>query len=103
MGKEKLVRDKIPDIIRAKGLEAQVRRASHDEIDKLLRDKILEESLELHESGESIEIADILEAIYALLEHREISKMQIESIRKNKSEERGGFSAHLVLNLEDLE
>ncbi|MBD3406727.1 MAG: phosphoribosyl-ATP pyrophosphohydrolase [Candidatus Lokiarchaeota archaeon] len=103
MGKEKLVRDKIPTIIQEKGLNPRVRTASPDELDKLLRDKILEESLELHESGDTLEIADILEAIYALLEHREISKQQIEIMRKRKHDERGGFSAHLVLDLEGLE
>ena len=43
---EKLVRDKIPEIIREKGDSPKIRTASGEELDAFLRAKLVEEATE---------------------------------------------------------
>jgi predicted house-cleaning noncanonical NTP pyrophosphatase (MazG superfamily) len=94
---EKLVRDRIPDIIRQDGGDPRVRVVSGTELDKLIRLKIVEEAQELLTSGEDEEIADILEVLEALLVHRSIDHAAIDDARLKKREERGGFEKGFVL------
>lgn len=96
---EKLVRDHIPRLIRENGDIPQVRIASRDEMDRLLREKILEEAKELLQSAANEEIADILEAIESLLKIRGISLIQIRDIQEKKRVERGGFDKRYVLSV----
>lgn len=94
---EKLIRDKIPEIIREKGGSPRVRKAKRDELDLLLRRKIVEESEELLESGDTEEIVDILEAIDALLRLRKTDQALLDLQRETKRHYRGGFEEGLVL------
>jgi flagellar basal body-associated protein FliL len=55
----KLVRDRIPEIIQASGKNACIRKADEAEYKHLLRQKLLEEINEFMESGSSEELADI--------------------------------------------
>lgn len=97
--REKLVRDLIPDAIRAEGGSPVVRVASEQELDMLLREKIVEEAQELLLSGDAAEIADVLEAIHTLLNLRRVGWRAIEAIRKQKKRLRGGFERGYVLLL----
>ena len=94
---EKLVRDNIPDIIRADGQEPSIRIAKKTEFDSLIRAKIVEEAHELLESGTIEEIADILEAIDALLSHRNVDRESVVKLQTAKRFQRGGFSKGYVL------
>ncbi len=96
---EKLVRDRIPEIIRNNGETPEVRVASIDEMDFLLRRKIVEESNELLASGSDEEVADVLEALYALLDIRGLALADIERLRQAKRDRRGGFSRRFVLRM----
>ncbi len=98
--REKLVRDRIPEIIRASGREVDVRVAGDDEIDMLLRTKIVEEAGELLSSGDVEEIADLLEAIMSLLKYRGIDPSEVENLRTQKRQERGGFEERFVIRLD---
>ncbi|UCE09784.1 MAG: nucleoside triphosphate pyrophosphohydrolase [Candidatus Thorarchaeota archaeon] len=98
---EKLVRDLIPEIITSDGETANVRIASGDELDVLLRAKIVEEAKEFLKSGTAEEIADILEAIGALLALRKVSWDEINRIREEKLEKKGGFTKGYVLTMEN--
>ncbi|MFW9888146.1 MAG: nucleoside triphosphate pyrophosphohydrolase [Candidatus Thorarchaeota archaeon] len=98
---EKLVRDRIPEIIRQKGGAPQVRIARGTELDKLIRLKIAEESQELLNSGADEEIADVLEALDALLAHRSIGRSEIEDTRLKKRQERGGFDKGFILKMSE--
>lgn len=100
---EKLVRDRIPEIIREKGHEPSIRMASDEELDLLIREKIVEESKELLVAGTLEEIADIVEAILGLLDLRAISWTELENMRLKKKEERGGFEKGFVLHMHDPE
>ncbi|MFX1482124.1 MAG: hypothetical protein ACFFCP_02940 [Promethearchaeota archaeon] len=100
--KDKLVRDKIPEIIREKGGNPKVRVASKDELDVLLREKIVEEAKEFLFSGDFGELVDILEAIDALTELRKADPALIEIQRHSKLLARGGFTKGYVLSSDDI-
>ncbi|HXK36305.1 MAG TPA: nucleoside triphosphate pyrophosphohydrolase [Candidatus Paceibacterota bacterium] len=79
----KLVRDRIPEIIRAKGLIPVV----HNERDPLqftkrLRDKLLEEVNEFMESGKREELADILEVVHACADFMGIGWDRLVAIKE---------------------
>ncbi len=93
----KLVRDKIPDIIRGKGETPVTRIASDEEYREKLKEKLVEEVKEYAENPSKEELADILEVIKAIQEHENISHQEIERIRKKKALERGGFKKRLIL------
>ncbi len=99
--KDKLVRDRIPEIIREKDGKPEVRVASKDELDVLLREKIVEEAQEFLFSGDSEELVDIQEAIDALIKLRKTDPAMLELQRHTKLLARGGFSEGYVLVIEE--
>jgi predicted house-cleaning noncanonical NTP pyrophosphatase (MazG superfamily) len=100
---EKLVRDKIPDIIRENGGNPRVRVAGPDELEVLLREKIVEEAKEFLFSGDTEELVDIQEAIDALLRLRKADTALIELQRHSKLLARGGFTMGYVLSSDEAE
>jgi predicted house-cleaning noncanonical NTP pyrophosphatase (MazG superfamily) len=93
----KLVRDGIPEIIRAEGLEPVIYTADAAEYGARLRDKLQEEVAEFIASdNDPEELADILEVLYALAEHAGTSRQQLEDLRAVKAEKRGGFVDRIV-------
>lgn len=99
--KDKLVRDKVPDMIREQGGNPKVRVASKDELDVLLREKIVEEAQEFLFSGDSEELVDIQEAIDALIKLRNADPALLELQRHTKLIARGGFNEGYVLLIEE--
>ena len=100
---EKLVRDKISDIIRETGESPKIRIAKPDELDVLLRQKIVEEAKEFLVSGDTEELVDIQEAIDELLKLRKADPALIEIQRHSKLLARGGFTKGYVLTLDQDE
>lgn len=94
---DKLVRDKIPEIIKAKGKQCKTHVAENAEYVEKLKQKLLEEVHEYLESGDVEELADIKEVLLALYEIENISEIKIEEMRKRKFVERGGFSKKIIL------
>lgn len=94
---DKLVRDKIPEIIEDNGEEPLTHRATDEEYEQRLIDKLDEEVAEFRESRELEELADILEVIHAICEHRDVTKEQLEKTRERKAEQRGRFEEMIVL------
>lgn len=68
MDYNKLVRDRIPEIIAAQGQKPIIRVMDDKEYISSLEKKFDEEVAEYHESKELEELADVLEVIYALCE-----------------------------------
>lgn len=94
----KLVRDKIPEIIRKDGREPIIRFIKDDqEFESLLIRKLVEEVEEFHASRKIEELADILEVIITLLQLQGKSFSELESIRHQKQQERGSFTKGIVL------
>ena len=96
----KLVRDKIEDIMIEKGAKPVTRILSEEEYKKELNKKLLEEVNEYLESNEVEEIADIEEVLIAILEAKNISKENFEEIRQSKVKKRGAFKRRLFLEKE---
>ena len=94
---EKLVRDKIPQMIEQEGFVPNVRVLDEAEYAEALRTKLTEEVQEYLADRNSEELADILEVVYALAALQKTTPQELEAIRKEKAEQRGGFSARLHL------
>jgi len=93
----KLVRDKIPEIIEKSDKKAIVEELGNKAYKKYLDEK-LEEELQEYLAGDSVdELADIVEVIHAILKYKGIDIKDFEDIRKKKAEERGTFDRRLLL------
>lgn len=93
----KLIRDKIPEIIEAAGKQCIVEAMNEDEYLEALDCK-LEEELAEYQAGKSLEeLADLLEVMYAVVVARGYSIDELERLRKQKAEKRGGFEKRLRL------
>lgn len=93
----KLVRDKIPEIIESDNRKCEVELVDKNEFIKLLNAKLLEEVNEYLVSNNIEELADILEVIYSIVKQRKISIDEVERIRINKKNERGSFDKGIKL------
>jgi predicted house-cleaning noncanonical NTP pyrophosphatase (MazG superfamily) len=96
LGRGKLVRDKIPQIIRSEGLQPITYVADAAEHGIRLRDKLAEEVEEFIASDDPEELADILEVLYALAEHAGTSRQQLERMRATEAAERGAFAGRVI-------
>jgi predicted house-cleaning noncanonical NTP pyrophosphatase (MazG superfamily) len=91
----KLVRDKIPEILDKKGISYEKRIASPEEYKVELIKKLVEEVQEFSQAGDPEELADVVEVIEALKQLFEYS--DTETIRQKKRKERGGFDERIIL------
>ena len=97
MPEGKLVRDNIPDMIRAKGEDAKTRILNEEEYKLALLEKLREEVEELIESPSLEERADIAEVLQALDRVFGFDANELEATKRAKQEARGGFSRRLFL------
>jgi predicted house-cleaning noncanonical NTP pyrophosphatase (MazG superfamily) len=93
----KLIRDRIPEIIEEDGNECEIRVLNDEEYLTELDKKLQEELKEYYESGEVEELADIAELLYAIAKHKGVNQQEFDSIRTRKAEKRGGFEKKLFL------
>jgi predicted house-cleaning noncanonical NTP pyrophosphatase (MazG superfamily) len=96
---EKLVRDRVPQIIRAQGEEPIVRIADPVEYRALLRAKLLEEVHEVVTADDAHvpeELADVLEVVLALAVDLGVDAAGLETLRAAKAAERGSFTERIV-------
>jgi predicted house-cleaning noncanonical NTP pyrophosphatase (MazG superfamily) len=97
----KLVRDKIPEVIERSEKAFQTRILSDDEYKQELQKKLqeeLEEYLSAPDDKNSIEeIADILELIHAITAIHGSSIEELEQVRLKKLTDRGGFKDKIFL------
>lgn len=98
----KLVRDKIPQIITEDGKTPYTRILEGSQLEQALIDKLSEETAEFQESREVEELADVLEVVYALAQIYNTSPQQLERLRATKAEQRGGFTLGIYLEKVDL-
>ena len=97
----KLVRDKIPQVIEESGLQFETRLLSEEEYKSEVTKKITEELREFEETDNPQdaveELADILELIHAAAELNKSSFEEVEEVRVKKAEKRGGFKERIFL------
>lgn len=80
----KLVRDKIPEIIEQSGKSIVTEILSDEQYIKILDEKLNEELSEFQKSKDIEELADLLEVIYTIARVRGIEVEELEQIRKEK-------------------
>ncbi|WP_312164065.1 nucleoside triphosphate pyrophosphohydrolase [Phenylobacterium sp.] len=92
---QKLIRDRLPAMMRADGLAVFERRLGEAEFVAALKEKLVEEAQEAREATSPAELtgelADVLEVIHALAAAHGLSMAEIEARRLAKRTERGGF------------
>ena len=94
---DKLVRDRIPEIIESAGKKAVTRMADDAEYLSYLRRKLSEEVDEYMASGDVEELADILEVISALGRRAGVPLSRLIEIADDKRRARGGFDGRILL------
>lgn len=93
----KLVRDKIPEIIKSSGKQFKIRISLKEEHAELLEKKLEEEVNEYIEDKNLEELADIMEVLFGLANNLGYSEEELLNKRAKKREERGGFDKGIVL------
>lgn len=93
----KLVRDKIPDVIKSKGDECVCKTINGRDYFNSLNEKLKEEVNEYLESKSVEELADIIEVIYAILNFQGLLISDLETLRINKLNKRGAFNERVFL------
>lgn len=97
----KIVRDRVPELIVAKGGKPQSRILAPDDYARLLREKLVEEARELvgAQTYDALvaELADVLEVVRALQKVHGISGESLEAVCAGKRAERGGFDGRVYL------
>lgn len=93
----KLVRDKITDIIEADGRIAKYRILDDNQYKQELNKKLQEEVKEYIEDNNVEELADIVEVIYGILNSMDVTIDEFEKVRIKKQEERGSFNKRIYL------
>lgn len=93
----KLVRDKIPQIIESQGEVPVTRVLSGEEFHTALEQKLREEVAEYLESRELAELADILEVVCALCKADGHTLAELTAAYNEKREARGGFDGKVFL------
>lgn len=97
----KLVRDKIPDIIEKSGRKAKYHILSEAEYLTALDKKLFEEVNEYQADKSLEEMADVLEVLYAICRARGYTIEELERKRVEKLTHRGGFDMKLFLEYSD--
>lgn len=94
---QKLVRDRIPDIIEQNGQTCVFRELDEEAYQLALDTKLNEELHEYQESKSMEELADLLEVIHAVAKARGSSFEEVDLLRKEKAKKRGGFEKRIFL------
>lgn len=93
----KLVRDRIPQIIRDQGKKCTTQILDEATYGDMLEQKLQEELTEYLQSKSAEELADLLEVMMAVAAAGGHTWQQIEQIRLEKRQQRGGFEDRIAL------
>ena len=94
---DKLVRDKIPEIIEGSGKQCEIEVLSDEKYFEMIDKKLEEELAEYYKDKNIEELADLLEVIYAATKARGYSIEELEKVRDEKAKKRGGFDKKILL------
>lgn len=94
----KLVRDKITEIISKNGDDFKAHKADNEEYWKKLKEKFQEEVEEFNKNEEMEELADVLEVVEAICEFKNYPEEKIEKIKNKKAKKRGKFEERTILD-----
>lgn len=94
----KLVRDRIPDIIKADGVDCIFHVADNEEYVKKLYEKLDEEFTEFKENPTVEEFADMMEVLTSIALHHKINLETVKEVKRDKRNARGGFNDRVILD-----
>lgn len=94
----KLVRDKILNIIHKNGGNPSYHIADEKEYWEKLKEKLLEEFAEFKKEESPEEFADMLEVIDAIAEYKKFDRKTITEIKNKKAQQRGRFKDRIILD-----
>lgn len=94
---DKLVRDRIPEIIESSGRRCVTEILSDGDYLRMLDAKLDEELAEYHADGNIEELADLMEVIRACAVARGYTVEELERVRTEKATARGGFEKKILL------
>jgi predicted house-cleaning noncanonical NTP pyrophosphatase (MazG superfamily) len=104
---DKLIRDKLPQIMRASGIQVFERVMEKDEYLKRLKDKLLEEAKEVIASGSEKEmreeLADLLEVMLSLAKAYGMEFADIQQAAEQKRADKGGFDNRIYNAFVEIE
>jgi len=96
----KLIRDKIPEVMKAAGSKWELKKLAVKDFEKELKKKLVEESNELVKAPKKEivnELADVLELTKSIADHFKIKFSTVEKFQIEKRKKRGGFKKKLFL------
>ena len=93
----KLVRDRIPEIIETTGNTCVTEILSDEDYLRMLDAKLDEELAEYHADQNIEELADLMEVIRACVVARGYTVEELEQVRAEKAARRGGFEKKILL------
>jgi len=104
---DKLIRDKLPQIMRTSGIQVFERAMEKDEYLKRLKDKLLEEAKEVIASGSEKEmreeLADLLEVMLSLAKAYGMELADIQQAAEQKRADKGGFDNRIYNAFVEIE
>lgn len=97
----KLCRDKVPEIIKGKGFDCEVRVTNHDEYKREIIRKVFEEAsgVSNHDGRENLlkQLADLVITLDAVTEEFEITDEELDAAVQSSIEEKGGYEERFYL------
>lgn len=93
----KLVRDRIPEIIESSGKSCTTEILSAEDYLRMIDAKLDEELAEYHKDQNIEELADLVEVIHAATIARGYTLEDLERVRAEKATKRGGFEKRILL------
>lgn len=93
----KLVRDKIPQIVKQDNKVPITHVITEQEVKPLLLHKIIEELEEFKATPNEEELADILEVIDGIANAFNLDMEKVLTVKADKFEKRGGFNERIIL------
>ncbi|MFO8038997.1 MAG: nucleoside triphosphate pyrophosphohydrolase [Sodalinema sp.] len=96
----KLVRDRIPEIIKKAGKTCEIEHLDREHYQQALREKLIEEAQEAAQANAEdllSELADLSDVIEALLASYHISPETLKQVQSQRQQQRGGFNQQIRL------
>ena len=93
----KLIRDKIPELVKKEGKVLNYATAENEELYiALLKNKLAEETSEFLSTGDVSELVDVLTVIKAIVKVASVSEEEFEKTYQEKLKTNGGFDKKLI-------
>ena len=94
---DKMVRDRIPEILEETGKEYSIVKCNEDDILAYAKKKLLEEAMEFVENPCAEEAADIIEILKFMCSRMGVYEIQVEAAAISKYARKGGFQENYIL------